>query len=455
MELKKDIEVMMQIEKKEEKEIKKRFDETGDLDTIINDIKTLGTIKLKQEEKGKIIEEEKRIYLLIEEKDGRILFKYYDENSELIAVEDSTLELLVPAKEYENEGKLILKEIEDMDKEGISLSQIREKVKELESISNILGINIEDIESLDEIDLNQELEENKQEELTKQETSKLDIKETTNLSENIKGTTLANKLGINNITLPNGEKLTDGVKLARVNTNSLNQFTDKKSSMKDSFVVIRANGEAVPLGEDILEPDTRSGVNSNNSDLTINNDGTVNRETNTSSYKIVNGNGNEFLKVGYDEVSGREIKYSQWSNQKGEYVDTELKTNRNFVANNDVRQYLIAKGEGTREATDTLEKEEFHKEHGEEEQDITLVDHDDNNDSHQHIDENDYIPNTNMTWRQFANECGYRGKNSLENAQEKFQEECRKNSDLSNAEIVENVIEQENEEFIGDRTRKI
>lgn len=34
------------------------------------------------------------------------------------------------------------------------------------------------------------------------------------------------------------------------------------------------------------------------------------------------------------------------------------------------------------------------------------------------IDENDYIPNTNITWRQFANKCGYRGEGDIEKAVE-------------------------------------
>lgn len=69
-----------------------------------------------------------------------------------------------------------------------------------------------------------------------------------------------------------------------------------------------------------------------------------------------------------------------------------------------------------------------------------------------HLDdnkENDYIPGTNKTWRQFANECGYRGEDSIEHAQEIFEKEREnsKNEDKSNDELIEDIIDEKNEEF--------
>lgn len=459
MENKKILEKMIMLKYKREQEIS-QMDDFEKLNTVIDDIRYLGNIQFIEELDGKSIIKEKDIYLLIEEKDGNIIYKYYDENMQLVAAEDGTLEMLVPSKEFNDKDQSYLKQISEIDKEGKSLSEIKIQVEQIEKIAEKLGISTEEIEELDFIDLEQEIEEKEEIEqsdkrkLTKEQTDSLDIKETTSLNENIKGTTLAKKLGVDNIELPNGEKLTDGVKLARVSTNSLNKYTGNHVNMIDSFVIIRSNGEAVPVGENILKPDTRSGKNPASNSLTVNVDGTVDRENNTSSYRIVNGNGNEFLKVGYDEISGREIKYSQWSNEKGEYVDTELKTSRDTFINDDVRQYLKARNKGIREATETLEKAEHHEEYGETETDVTLVDHDPNNDSHIHIGENDYIPNTNTTWREFANQCGYRGEGSLEKAQEKFQQECAENTELSNEEIIENVIEEENEDYRHLQERK-
>ena len=69
-----------------------------------------------------------------------------------------------------------------------------------------------------------------------------------------------------------------------------------------------------------------------------------------------------------------------------------------------------------------------------------------------HLDdnkENEYIPGTNKTWRQIANECGYRGEDSIEHAQEIFEKEREnsKNEDKSNDELIEDIVDEKNEEF--------
>lgn len=63
--------------------------------------------------------------------------------------------------------------------------------------------------------------------------------------------------------------------------------------------------------------------------------------------------------------------------------------------------------------------------------------------------ENEYVPGTKKTWRQFANECGYRGEGSIEHAQEVFERERKndKNEDKSNEELIGNIVDEKNEEF--------
>ena len=62
------------------------------------------------------------------------------------------------------------------------------------------------------------------------------------------------------------------------------------------------------IGEDILEPDNRIGTSQTSKGMTINNDGKVNQEGVTSSYRIVNGNGNEYIRASYDESYGKRNK---------------------------------------------------------------------------------------------------------------------------------------------------
>lgn len=459
MESKDILEKMIQIREKREQEIHNENNKEENMNNVINDVKYLGKIRYLEEINGQKVETEKDIFVVVEDDDGKISYIYYDEDMKNIAFENDMFDEILPGKEFVDKDKSFLKEISEMDKEGKSLSEIEEQVAKIEKIAEALGLDPEQIEDIEDIDLDQLLEEQEREEdsevdeLTKEEVLKLDIKETTNLSENIKGITLGNKLGVSNMELPDGTKLTDGEKLARVSTSSLDKYTQTNTSMQDSFVIIRSNGEAVPVGEDILKPDSRSGVNSTREDLTINNDGSVRRENNTSSYIIANGNGREFIKVGNDEQFGKEIKYSQWSDERGEYVDTELKTSRDIIINDDTRQYLKDKNEGVREATDTIERAEHHEERGEE-ADVTIVDNDPDNDSHYHVDENDYIPNTNTTWRDFANICGYRGADSIQRAQEKFEKAVSENGELNNQEIIEEIDEEMNEDYRNNEEQK-
>ena len=446
------IEAMIKLKAKREQQIKESLKDNEPLQTIINDIKYLGQIKYTEQGlDGKDIEQVKEIYMIVEENDGKMWYKYYDENLELIAAEDGIEEQIAFAENSKEKDMEFLDKIQELDKmEGISLSELEQEYLSLEYIAIELGIDLDEIEEYKKLDLNQEIDEKEENEenevISKEETNKLDIREKTNLNQNIEGRTLGNKLGVNNITLPDGSKLTDGKYLAIISTSSLNEHTKNSSNQKYSFAVIRENGEAVPLGNDILTSDERSGINPINSDLTINSDGRVNEESNVSSFRIVNGNRNEYLKISNDEVSGHEIKYSKYSSEDGKYVSTELRTDRDIYVNDDVRQYLRDASEGTQKAQDTIDRSEIHDEY-DEQQDITLVDNDLNNDSHTHISSDDYVPNADITWGEYANQLGYRGDGSIELAVEKYKETLEKNQNLDSKQIVELTIDEANEEF--------
>ena len=172
------------------------------------------------------------------------------------------------------------------------------------------------------------------------------------------------------------------------------------------------------------------------------------------------------MRASYDESLGKEIKYSMFSPEKMEYLDVELETQRTRPQDSAVRQFMKDRGAGIREAEHVLDRGEEHQIYGEMEEDsehklnIKDVDNNKNNDTHEHddvIDENgeikveleDYIPNTDITWEQFASMCGYRGEDRLEMAVQKFNEEKEKNLDASNQELIDDIEEQENEQYRG------
>ena len=59
------------------------------------------------------------------------------------------------------------------------------------------------------------------------------------------------------------------------------------------------------------------------------------------------------------------------------------------------------------------------------------------------VDVNDYIPNTNYTWQEFMDKCGYRGEGALETAIKVYE---GLGNDV-NDEKIEEFIEQKEEEY--------
>ncbi len=138
----------------------------------------------------------------------------------------------------------LLENIQDKDLVENSLEYLERK--ELENIAEALGIEAKDIKEISEIDLKQKIlsideknnledlkDKNKKEKgktkdneeikLEEDETKHLNIHEETKLNQYIKGQTLGQKLGLEKIGI------TDGVKLARVSTSSLES---KKRNLK-------------------------------------------------------------------------------------------------------------------------------------------------------------------------------------------------------------------------------
>lgn len=410
--------------------------------------------------------------------------KYVTEDLEYIAgynKQDGYPQIFLSEK-YVNESDL-LKQIQNFDEKGIlDLNDLENE--RVENIASELDIDSKDIQSIDEIDLeqliddrysklknekerteellqkgstNKRIKTNKKEDrvkLSEKQLEELNVKEETSLSQEIKGVTLGEKLGLQK----NG--INDAKKLARISISG---------PRKDAFVAINSDGTATVLGEDILEPDNRTGTTPIAASMTINNDGIVNQESVTSSYRIVNGNGNEYLRAGYDESYGKEIKYSMFSKEKNEYLDIELETQRTRPQDSIVRQFMRDRGAGIREAESVIKRGEEHQAFGEMEDDsehklnIKDVDNNKNNDTHEHFEtENgkqilelgDYIPDTNITWERFANMCGYRGEGRLDKAAKRFKEEQEKDYSISNKEIIDAIEEKENEQYRGNERKR-
>ncbi len=371
------------------REFKAELIKNSDKNVKIEDVIYLGNVKFEQEQNGKTITVEKPLYIvksqkeIIDEKGKKSIEKinnYYLEK-ECIGGYLQENQYILRDSIQGKQRKAIeekLKSVSDKTNEVISLEE--QEDKRLGEFAKALGVDKEKIQSIDEVDLKQELPE-EENTINQRDTLHINTEEETDLQQVVNGRTLENLLGLQKAGIKDGDKL------ARAKTSDVNKYTDKKSSTTYSFVVIKNNGDIVPIGENILRPDRRTGKNTSKSNTTINNDGVVNEETALTSYEIVNSSGKSYLKLGYDENSGLEIKYSEFSNRTGEYVDIELATQRTYWQNNDVYELKKDGSEGINKANNIKERADEHDKYGDVEKDVTLVDNDKNNDSHIHIED--------------------------------------------------------------------
>ncbi len=354
-------------------------------------------------------------------------------------------------EKYTNQKESMEKQLKALGEEGLLDLETVERNR-VKTIAKTMGVKEEEIKEIEEMDVKQEVKKEKKQE-TKKDVKGLNIKEETKLSQRIKGETLENKLGLKQ------HGIEDGVTLARVTSSSLNPYLDKAITQVDAFVVVRKNGEVVLLGEDILQPDNRLGTNPTQEAVTINvENGEVKEEPITSSWRIVNGNGRDYLSVGYDEAYGahREIRYREYSPQDNQYLDIELETHTTRRQDEDVRRYEIEEARaGERAAQETRQKyEEHNKLYAEAEVAVEDTDHNQNNNTHTHeFNEQEYIPYTDVTWQEFANQCGYRGEGWLEKVYEIWMEERSKaeNAGKDNQELIEKIQEEINEQYMPER----
>ena len=420
----------------------------------VKNVKYLGKIQIDGKDQD--------IYLLIEqieeinEKGEKKLVeiqKYLTQNSEVLAIEDmnenygimpvtSEAKLDLNDEELEKTSKIV-ESIKSLDKEGkCNLEDLEKEQKE--EIAKKLGKNPEEIEDICEIDLNQEI---KEETVTKNQIQGIETKEETSLSQNIKGETLEEKLGLKE------KGITDGVSLIRVSSSSLNSRIEDKHNQPDSFIVKRKNGEYALLGEDVLEYNSQIGVNPQSQEnLTINNDGSVKKEEITSSYRIVNkgkAGKAEYINCGYDEMYGKKIKISNRSD--GEYLDTELSKKGKEKQSDNARNFNKIKGAGLEETNEILNNAEKNPD---ENLTIENIDTDKNNNKETIPDGKEKINGTEITWNRLAEKIGERGEGSIKKTYEMFKNKQEENPEMTNEEIIDEMEEKVNDEYRNPEERR-
>lgn len=285
----------------------------------------------------------------------------------------------------------------------------------------------------------------KEEKNEKEPTFRTDTSGATSLDQMIDGVTLRNLLNLD------GEY----EYIKPVNATQLNKFGAQISSQQ-GIVAIKNNGECKILSEDVIRADRQEGNNSFDKDLNIGNDGNVEYKSNTTSYQIVN-RPNYYISVSYDSgeneigTTNKEIKISKRSGREGEEeVEFELqKKGAAEYEESDARKLRQENEDGIGKSDEIIKKQEKHEKNGCENDRVENIDNYENNNIHEHINENDLIPGTDTTWKEFANMCGYRGKDGIEKAQKEFMNYKEDYPDTDNKEIIEEIQEEIENEMPG------
>lgn len=437
-------------------EIKKETKESK-----INHIVYIGKVDWKEVQHQEKILTKKDIYLMIEESldeynNPVIAEKYYTEDFKFVAGDrqGDQYQFLIPGKGFENQPKLI-KQIEDLRKqygrEKDAINKERVEQEKIQKIATSIAKKEEEIQQIQEYQLKNPI--SQEDSKNGKKITGLNIKEETSLKQFIKGKTLENVLGLNK----QPERFKGAKTLARVTTTSLNKNSDQKVTSQDAFVVICADGRVIPLDEEFLKPDPQLGNNPTQEILTTNLDGSVKRETITSSYLICNGNGREYLQTGYDEdPTHKELKYGVRSNELGQTINFELPTNVTYYRDSELQGFYNDRGDGNRLAKEAIQKT---REHGEECEnlDISDIDDDKNNDekSHTHFQDNyiEYPDGKKITYKELAVRWGYYhdGAPDKVKAKEKIISEHEKKSNLSAKEIVEKIDDELEEQIMPNK----
>ena len=346
-----------------------------------------------------------------------------------------------PEEQIENNSmnKLRTKEIAE-----ILTAHLGRKISEEEAQQLLENMDKEEIEKLKE-----EKEENSKD---KKEENKLSKKQTENIK--IKG---MQKIDLNKKvdgkeTLGKRLDLTGYDNIYVVYSENVDNITsgEKRNNTTYSLVGTKKDGTAKVLNDE-FEMDKTVGNGATREQTKIRANSTATRDSKDMSVYTRKSNG---MSIGCENDMGNiNMFLYQKTKEENENVGIQIETSQTPIIPIETRE-IMNKNKGVYQKDKVQNEIQEHTDHGCNPKDVKDFDGNENTETHTdkeytEIDENDYIPNTNMTWRQFANKCGYRGEGDIEKAIEAVN-----SMKEVNQEELEKYIEEKEEEF-GEKEHKI
>ena len=345
-----------------------------------------------------------------------------------------------PEEQIENNSmnKLRTKEIAE-----ILTVHLGRKVSEEEAQQLLENMDKEEIEELKE-----EQEENPKE---KKEKNKLSKKQADNIKINGIQKIDLNKKVDGKETLGKRLDLAGYENIYVVYSENVEDITvgEKKNNTTYSLVGVKNDGTAKVLNDEFeMDKTVGNGATRNQTKIRANN--TATRDNKDMSVYTRKSNG---MSIGCENDMGNVNMFLyQKTKEENENMGIQIETSQTPIIPIETRE-IMNRNKGIYQKDKVQDKIQEHTDHGCNPKDVKSFDGDENTETHTdkeytEIDEHDYIPNTNMTWRQFANKCGYRGEGSLEKAVEVV-----KSIEEVNEEKLEEYIEDKEEEF-GEKEQK-
>ena len=346
-----------------------------------------------------------------------------------------------PEEQIENNSmnKLRTKEIAE-----ILTAHLGRKISEEEAQQLLENMDKEEIEKLKE-----EKEENSKD---KKEENKLSKKQTDNIK--IKGMQEIdlNKKVDGKETLGKRLDLTGYDNIYVVYSENVDNITsgEKRNNTTYSLVGTKKDGTAKVLNDE-FEMDKTVGNGATRTQTKIRANSTATRDSKDMSVYTRKSNG---MSIGCENDMGNiNMFLYQKTKEENENVGIQIETSQTPIIPIETRE-IMNRNKGVYQKDKVQNEIQEHTDHGCNPKDVKDFDGNENTETHTdkeytEIDENDYIPNTNMTWRQFANKCGYRGEGDIEKAVQTVN-----SMEEVNQEKLEKYIEEKEEEF-GEKEHKI
>ena len=426
----------------------------------IKDIKPIGTITWKDKINGKdrtenVFEVEKEIVEINEDRTLRTSYQInYYLGDEPIAALIGPNELAFDSKfeKFEldklEEFKELLNNVNNEQVEKYALSNL-EKQEISEILTAYMGrkVSIEEVEKIQgnldksEIEKLKEQKENKKEEekdtLSKKQTEKIKVNgiQKADLNKKVDGKeTLGKRLDLQGYD-----------SLYVVYSDKVDEITGgmTRNNTTYSLVGVTKDGQAKVLNDE-FEIDSSVGNGGNRNQTKIKVDNTATRDNRDVSVYRRKSNG---ASIGCENSQGAVNMYFYQRTLENENVGIQVETSKTPVIPIETRE-ILNRNKGMYQKEKVQDKIEEHTEEGCDPQDRRDFDGNEQTSSHTHfeadeVDVNDYIPNTNYTWQEFMDKCGYRGEGALETAIKVYE---GLGNDV-NDEKIEEFIEQKEEEY--------